>query len=132
MKHIFIIIYCLLALSCAEQISESDQILMNAFEGKKSDFQIEGKGRVKVSLPDDTTGSQHQKFILELQSKQTLLIAHNIDIAQKIHALEVGDTIEFYGEYEWNDKGGVIHWTHIDPNGNHIDGWLKHDDIIYQ
>jgi hypothetical protein len=40
--------------------------------------------------------------------------------------------IQFYGEYEWNNKGGVVHWTHRDPNGHHVGGWLKHNGSTYQ
>jgi Protein of unknown function (DUF3465) len=61
-----------------------------------------------------------------------VLVAHNIDLAPKINRLRTRDTVEFYGEYEWNSKGGVIHWTHHDPGGQHIDGWLKHDSKTYQ
>ncbi|MCK5070226.1 MAG: DUF3465 domain-containing protein, partial [Desulfocapsa sp.] len=28
--------------------------------------------------------------------------------------------------------GGVIHWTHRDHNGRHIDGWLKYNGKTYQ
>jgi hypothetical protein len=62
----------------------------------------------------DNQGSRHQRFILKLNSSQTLLIAYNIDLAPKIKNLKVGDHVNFYGEYEWNSKGGVIHWTHHD------------------
>jgi hypothetical protein len=43
-----------------------------------------------------------------------------------------GEMIEFYGEYEWNDKGGVIHWTHHDPKGKHAGGWLRYQGKLYR
>jgi hypothetical protein len=112
--------------------SASDQLLLNAFQSEQSDLQIEGQGIVIKLLPDDTTGDKHQKFILKLTTDQTLLVSHNIDLAPRIDLLGLGDSVEFYGEYEWNDQGGVIHWTHKDPVGKHPDGWLRYNDILYQ
>ncbi|MCS4532984.1 DUF3465 domain-containing protein [Neisseria montereyensis] len=109
-----------------------DDILQTAFERQQSDIQIEGSGQVTKTLPDDNKGSKHQRFILKLGSGQTLLVAHNIDLAPKIKGLKKGDTVSFYGEYEWSKQGGVIHWTHHDPQGRHADGWLKHNGIVYQ
>jgi hypothetical protein len=43
-----------------------------------------------------------------------------------------GDTVEFSGQYEWNSQGGVVHWTHHDPAGEHRAGWLKHRGVTYQ
>ena len=83
-------------------------------------------------LADDNNGSRHQRFIVQLGSGQTLLVAHNIDIADRVAYLESGDHIEFNGEYEWNPKGGVIHWTHHDPQGRHQSGWIKHNGHTYQ
>jgi hypothetical protein len=103
-----------------------------AFENQQSDLQVRGSGTVIHVLPDDTRGSQHQKFILKLSSGQKLLIAHNIDLAPRISALREGDSVEFFGEYEWNTKGGVVHWTHHDPAGRHEDGWLKHKGKSYR
>jgi hypothetical protein len=54
-------------------------------------------------LADDNDGSRHQRFILEVGGGRTLLIAHNIDLAPRVTGLKVGDTVEFHGEYEWND-----------------------------
>lgn len=118
--------------SATKQANTTDQILDEAFASQTSNLQVEGQGTVTRLLADDTDGSRHQRFIIRLASGQTLLIAHNIDIAPRINSLEEGDTVMFYGEYEWNAQGGVIHWTHRDPDGRHVAGWLKHDGRIYQ
>jgi hypothetical protein len=94
--------------------------------------QVSGTGTVERVLSDDNDGSRHQRFILRLSSGRTLLIAHNIDLAPRVSSLSEGDTVSFYGEYEPNDKGGVIHWTHHDPQGRHTDGWLEHKGQRYQ
>ena len=114
------------------ELSPGDKALKNAFDNKISEIQVGGSGKVIEILPDDNQGSRHQRFILKLNSGQTLLIAHNIDLAPKVKNLKVGDHINFYGEYEWNSKGGVIHWTHHDPNGRHEGGWLNHGGKLYQ
>ena len=112
--------------------NNSTETLKNAFKNRQSDIQVTGWGTVIKLLPDDNIGSRHQKFILKLSSGQTILVSHNIDLARRINTLSKGDQVEFYGEYEWNSKGGVIHWTHRDPNGYHIGGWLKHNGRTYQ
>ena len=90
-----------------------------------------GKSR-ETGLSDDEDGSRHQRFIIALRSGQTLLVAHNIDIAPRIASLREGDVVRFSGVYEWNEKGGVIHWTHRDPNGLHAGGWLSHNGQTYR
>ncbi len=109
-----------------------DQQIADAFANRQSNLQVAGQGKVLRILPDDDKGRRHQKFILVLASGQTLLVAHNIDIAPRIEDLREGDTVSFYGEYEWNAKGGVIHWTHHDPRGRHAHGWLKHKGKRYE
>ena len=111
---------------------DSDAIIASAFSNQEYNIQVTGQGRVLRLLPDDNDGSRHQKFIVKLSSGQTLLIAHNIDLADRISSLREGDLVQFYGEYEWNEKGGVIHWTHQDPNGAHVGGWLPHQGQRYQ
>ena len=110
----------------------ADSALQVAFEQQESGVQVKGEGKVVKTLPDDREGSRHQRFILRLESGQTVLISHNIDLARRVSALRRGDTVEFFGEYEWNDQGGVVHWTHRDPKGYHVAGWLKHLGETYQ
>ncbi|MDH3337277.1 MAG: DUF3465 domain-containing protein [Gammaproteobacteria bacterium] len=98
----------------------------------RSGQQVRGSGKVTRILSDDNDGSRHQRFILQLSSGQTVLIAHNIDLAPRISSLSNGDLVSFYGEFESNPQGGVIHWTHHDPQGRHVAGWLEHDGRRYQ
>lgn len=111
---------------------DDDKVLAEAFANRQSDVQVMGHGTVTKILPDDNKGSRHQRFILKLDSEQTILVAHNIDVAPRINSLEVGDRIDFYGEYEWNQEGGVLHWTHRASSGKHPGGWLKHDGRRYE
>lgn len=106
--------------------------LSAAYENQQSNVQVQGSGRVTKILADDDDGSRHQRFIVRLASGQTVLIAHNIDLASRVASLQEGDTVEFFGEYEWNSKGGVVHWTHLDPQRRHEDGWIKHNGRTYQ
>jgi hypothetical protein len=115
-----------------EQSPASDQLLKRAYENRQSNLQVGGSGEVIKILPDDLHGTPHQKFILRLSSGQTILISHNIDLAHRVDSLREGDTVEFFGEYEWSLKGGVLHWTHHDPNNLHQGGWLKHHGSTYQ
>jgi hypothetical protein len=110
-----------------EASASADDALAAAFAERRSDVQVQGLGVVDRVLPDDNDGSRHQRFILRLGTGQTVLVAHNIDLADRLTALDRGDTVEFYGEYEWTSAGGVIHWTHRDPARRHVAGWLKHE-----
>lgn len=112
--------------------TDSDMQFSRAFSQRKSNLQLEGKGTVIKNMPDDKTGSRHQRFVIRLDSGQTLMIAHNIDLAPRIDSLQTGDVITFYGEYEWSPKGGIIHWTHADPRNYHVAGWIRHNGQLYQ
>ena len=92
---------------------------------KISNIQIKGEGVVTAILNDDTVGRKHQRFVLELAHHKTLLILNNIDIFPRLNPLEIGDRVEFYGEYIWNRHGGILHWTHHDPKGIRADGYVK-------
>ncbi len=107
-------------------------VIASAFAERRSDVQVAATATVRKILRDDNVGSRHQKMILELPTGQTLLLSHNIDLAPRVAGVREGDQLAFYGEYEWSEQGGVIHWTHHDPAGRHADGWIKHNGNTYQ
>ncbi len=119
--------------SIVEEAAVDDQHkIMKAYQQQISNIQVQSKGEVKAILADDNDGSRHQKMILKLENGLTVLVAHNIDLAPRVEGLRKGEIVEFYGEYEYSPKGGVIHWTHHDPQGKHVDGWLKYQGKSYQ
>ncbi|MDD3475408.1 MAG: DUF3465 domain-containing protein [Sulfurimonas sp.] len=132
------ILFILVALSIFYQQNlplhaiDADSIISDAFKSHRSNLQVSGEGIVTKLLADDNDGSRHQRFLIKLSMGHTLLIAHNIDLAPRISFIRQGERVEFYGEYEWNKKGGVIHWTHKDPRGSHTAGWIKHNGRTYQ
>jgi len=113
-------------------VGAGDAALARAFHDHTSGVEVEGAGTVVRLLSDDVEGGRHQRFILELPSGQTVLIAHNIDVASRLVGLKAGDEVAFRGVYEWNAQGGVVHWTHHDPSGEHPDGWLRLDGRTVQ
>lgn len=106
--------------------------MSDATINSESGLQVEGHGEVLRLLSDDLHGSRHQRFVVQLPSGDTVLLVHNIDLTPRIESLEVGDTVLFYGEYKWNEQGGLIHWVHADPDSDHVDGWIKHKGKTYQ
>ncbi|OIR02498.1 hypothetical protein GALL_154490 [mine drainage metagenome] len=114
-----------------QPVENANASVEQAFSEKQSDVQVRGKGVVVKLLADDKNGSQHQKFLVKINARQTLLFAHNIDLAARV-PLQVGDEVTFSGEYVYNPKGGVVHWTHRDPRGHHVAGWLAVHGNKYQ
>ena len=102
-----------------------------AFAAQRSGLWLETSGRVIRILKDDNEGARHQKFVLELDDGHSVLVAHNIDLARRIPARQ-GLSLTVRGRYEWNERGGVIHWTHHDPDGREQGGWIEVGDVRYE
>ena len=106
--------------------------IARAFANHARDIRVDGSGSVSRVLSDDNQGERHQRFLVLLPTGQSILIVHNIEIAPRVDNLRVGDEIEFEGEYVWNERGGLVHWTHHDPSRRHRPGWVKHAGHVYQ
>lgn len=79
-----------------------------------------------------TWGDRHQWLILRLQNGRTLLAAHDIDVANRLPNGALDRTVHVHGEYEWKSEGGVIHWTHDDPQNLHVGGWSQFNGARYR
>ncbi len=107
-----------------------DAVIAAAMD-RRSNLLVEVEGRVVKVLRDDREGSPHERFLLQVAEGLTVLVAHNLDLAERV-PLSPGDSVTVRGEYEWNAKGGVLHWTHDDPAGRHPAGFIRHEGRTYQ
>jgi hypothetical protein len=98
--------------------------ILEAYRERVSNVWVEAGGVVEEVLPDDRMGSRHQRLVVRLEAGNELLVSHNIDLAPRVPA-GPGDSIQFRGRYEWNERGGVVHWTHHDPDGRMPGGWIR-------
>ncbi|MEZ4215680.1 MAG: DUF3465 domain-containing protein [Myxococcota bacterium] len=117
--------------SAPERAGRDDARIEEAFRERRSGLMVAVDARVAKTLRDDEDGSRHQRFLIELAGGRTLLVAHNIDLAPRV-PLAPGDRVRVRGQYEWNERGGVLHWTHRDPAGSHDEGYVEHAGVRYE
>lgn len=86
---------------------------------------------VKRMLRPDEKGEKHEKFLLQVSNGTTILVAHNTSRAPSV-PLSAGDIVTVHGEYIWNAKGGVIHWTHKSDTPRHEGGYIDFKGQRYQ
>jgi hypothetical protein len=110
---------------------QAEQAILDAFAQHESGMPVQVTATVTQVLADDLQGARHQRFIVRLAGGHTLLVSHNIDIADRVPVAR-GDIVTLRGEYEWNDRGGVVHWTHHDPQGRREGGFIEHQGRRYE
>lgn len=84
--------------------------------------EVRGRGTVErvLGIRDSRTG-EHEGFIVRM-NERSIKVETNTGITGPI-PLHRGDAIALQGQYECSD--GVIHWTHHDPRGRHIGGYIE-------
>lgn len=104
-----------------------------AFADHRSNVEVTADGEVARLLADETSDTgTHQRFILALRgSSQTLLVTNNVSIGKRVPVV-VGDSVVVHGEYVWNDQGGLVHFTHHDPERSHEGGWIERQGLRYE
>lgn len=117
--------------SADHDVTVADNVVQQAYSAHRSGQWLETSGHVGRLLRDDNEGARHQKFILELDDGHTVLVSHNIDLASRI-PVRAGLPLTVRGRYEWSERGGVIHWTHHDPDGRQQGGWIEVKGVRYE
>ena len=112
--------------------SDNHDTLQSYYDKKVSGKMITVSAQVDKVLSDDLHPPRHQRFIIRLDNNLTVLVAHNTDLAPRVDNIQTGEQIIVTGQYEWNEKGGVIHWTHHDPKGRRDGGQITYKGKVYR
>jgi len=76
----------------------------------------------------------HTGFLLHLRGAEgrglTVRVEDNVDLTGQI-PIRAGDDVEVRGEYIYDPRGGLIHYTHRDPRGRHAGGYVRIGNRMY-
>jgi Protein of unknown function (DUF3465) len=134
MKRRLGVLWLALALvGCGAAAAQPDDAAIVAdFHNHQSNLEVTADGTVVRLLADRTSSTgTHEQFIIKLSSGDiTVEVEHNISIGARAPVAE-GDHVVVHGEYIWNAQGGLIHFTHHDPQGTHEGGYVQDNGKTY-
>ncbi len=118
--------------ACGANPLPDDAAIVADFHNHRSSVEVTAEGTVVRLLPDRTSSTGvHEQFIVALSSGDiTVEVEHNISIGARVPVKE-GDHVIVHGEYIWNAQGGLIHFTHHDPQGTHEGGYIEDNRKTY-
>lgn len=103
-----------------------------------------GRSRVEVTASGSVArllgtrvgrSGTHEGFLVHLSGAEgrglTIRVEDNVDLTGPIPLTE-GANVEVRGEYVFDARGGIVHYTHRDPAGRHIAGYVRVGDKFYQ
>ena len=92
-------------------------------------------GCVVAGADDAGPSGGHEGFLLHLRGAAgrglTVRVEDNVDLTGYI-PLAAGDDVTVRGEYVFDPRGGLVHYTHRDPRGHHAAGYVRARDRLYQ
>jgi hypothetical protein len=109
--------------------------IYEAWRAGRSHVEVEGTGVVaRVLGTRNGPSGEHEGFLLHLTGPGghglTVRVESNLDLMGSLPVRE-GRAAIVRGEYEYDPRGGVIHWTHRDPSGRHPGGFVEVDGRRY-
>jgi hypothetical protein len=112
--------------------TEGDKNLVQAVESNQRTKYVSGSGMKVIELmPDDTQGSPHQKFRVQLSNGRSIMIISNLDMCVHV-PVQVGDSVGAGGEFIPTGKAsGLLHWVHRDPKKQRPDGYIELNGQVY-
>jgi Protein of unknown function (DUF3465) len=128
----------LAACAPAGQSSGSDAgngAVYQSWAQQRSNVEVTASGSVaKVLGTRRGPSGVHTGFLLHLRGAEgrglTVRVEDNVDLTGPI-PIRAGDDVEVRGEYIYDPRGGLIHYTHRDPRGRRAGGYVRIGNRMY-
>jgi hypothetical protein len=106
-----------------------------AWQQHRSPVEVTALGTVvKVLGIRSGRSGRHEGFLVHLSGNEshdlTIRVEDNVDLTGPI-PLRSGDSVELRGEYIFDPRGGILHYTHRDPRGRHPNGYVRVNGRTY-
>jgi hypothetical protein len=107
-----------------------------AWRDQRSGIEVNASGSVARLLGTRSGPSgRHEGFLLHLRGAAghglTVRVEDNLELTGPIPLTE-GESVDVRGEYIYDARGGLIHYTHRDPRGRHAAGYVRAGNLLYQ
>jgi hypothetical protein len=112
----------------------NNEQICSLYSSGSSGVEVIGQGTVLAVLGTQNGPSgEHEGFLLKLNEQCDLLlrVETNVDITGPV-PVQAGEIVTVKGQFEDDPSGGVIHWTHHDPRGRHVGGYVDIGGKLYQ
>lgn len=135
LRHYGLVAALALASGCASHPEAPDNALVcSTYAGQGSGQEVLAQGNVAAILGTrEGPSGEHEGFLLQLTGDCDLVVRveTNVDLTGPV-PLRAGEAAIVKGQYEYTVMGGVIHWTHHDPAGRHVAGYVQAGGKVYQ
>ncbi|MGH7728205.1 MAG: DUF3465 domain-containing protein [Vulcanimicrobiaceae bacterium] len=110
--------------------------IYRAWRSGRSHFEATADGAVaRILGTREGPSGRHEGFLVHLTGSAggglTVRVEDNVDLTGPI-PLQDGEPVEVRGEYIYDSRGGLLHWTHRDPAGRHAAGYVRVDGRYFQ
>lgn len=124
---------------CAPAHSQGDAhnaAVYDAWRAARSHVEVTAEGTIARVLGTRAGPSgAHEGFLLHLAGAGgrglTVRVEDNVALTGAIPLAE-GEHVEVRGEYIFDARGGIVHYTHRDPRGRHAAGYVLAGGKLYQ
>jgi hypothetical protein len=130
-------LFALLLCGCAGGASgdAANAAVYDAWRSGRSHVEVTASGSVARVLGERAGPSGlHEGFLVHLRGADghglTVRVEDNVDVTGHI-PLRTGDDVVVRGEYIYDTRGGLIHYTHHDPRGHHSSGYVRVNGRLY-